>query len=511
MVEVSPTYNPYADMRYCDILAIFEMLDVNAEYAAIATASDMCALSQIRQTHDRIEQMSDKFASLEHNFWMLDGSFILPEPDNLGQTGWWSDNISGADGVFAVPPRLIFTWQENRDSAGFTICFDDKAEEFPSRFKVYAYDYTGALINQTSVENTGLRCIVDMPTENYRQIVFEFLETPKPYRRVRVVEVLFGVVQRFDRDNIISASLETAFSPNSVSLPAAEFNLTVDNSSKEWNMANPQGIYAYLQQSQPLALWLGINKEWAYMGNYFFTTATAEDNALTASITSHDKIFALGNKKYRGSVSEAWSLSQAVTAVLEYSGVGLVFSMPPDIAARMVSGAMPEDITCREALRLITQAGRCACYINRAGVLVFFDPLTNRETMGVLDFNNMAAMPKITVGEKINVVELTVRRGNEEFIYTASDIGVDEPMRIASYDNPLVLDDDGNLAAAWLLALRQRRFAYKLQERGNPARDIADWLMVHDPYGSIQTAAVIRQKLDFDGGLKGETDALGVV
>ena len=137
-------YSPYADVRYCDILAVFEMLDVNAEYAAVATASDMCDLSQMRQTHDRIEQMSTKLASLEQDYWMLDGSFILPEADNLGQTGWWSNSISDEDGFFAQPPRLTFTWQSNRDSAGFTICFDDKALEFPNHFNVYAYDYTGA-------------------------------------------------------------------------------------------------------------------------------------------------------------------------------------------------------------------------------------------------------------------------------------------------------------------------------------------------------------------------------
>ena len=44
----------------------------------------------------------------------------------------------------------------------------------------------------------------------------------------------------------------------------------------------------------------------------------------------------------------------------------------------------------------------------------------------------MTAMPKITVAEKINVVELTVRRDNQEFVYTASNIGVDEPVRVAT-------------------------------------------------------------------------------
>ena len=199
-----------------------------------------------------------------------------------------------------------------------------------------------------------------------------------------------------------------------------------------------------------------------------------------------------------------------MAAVIDYSGIALNRSIPSDIASRTVSGAIPEDTSCREVIRLLAQAARCVCYINRDGVLVFFDPLVNKTTVDTLSFNNMAAMPKITVAEKINMVELTVRRGDDEFVYYASDIGVDEPVRVAPYANPLVLAASGNATAAWLLAVRKRRFSYKLQERGNPARDISDFVTVHDPYGGIRTAAVTRHKLDFDGGLKGETDALGV-
>ena len=506
MVQTSTTYNPYADVRKCDILAIFEMLDVGAEISVAATSSDECAISQLSQTYDRVEQMTQKLATLERDYLMLDGTFILPEEDNLEQTGWWSDVISGSDGVFANPPKLTFTWQENHSSVGFTICFDDKAEEYPAQFNVYAYDYTGALINQKTVNNNRIRYFVDMPTENYRKIVFEFISTSKSFRGVRVAEVLFGAVQRFDRDNVVSASLETAFSPDGTSLPSAEFDLVIDNSTKDWNMANPQGIYAYLQKSQPLTVSLGINSEWVNMGKFYFSTASAEDNALTAKITAHDKIFTLDSKIYQGSTLDTLSLNQAVTAVLEYSETGLNFYMTSAIATRMIRGTLPESATCRELLRLITQAGRCACYINRDGVLVFFDPLETHGITDVLNLNNMSAMPKITVGEKINRVELKVG----DITYTASNVGVNEPIIVASYDNPLVLDVNGELTATWLMSLRQRRFLYNLQERGNPARDIFDFVTVHDSYGGIRTSTVIRQKLDFDGGLKCEVDAIGV-
>lgn len=511
MVNTSNTYNPYADVRHCDIKAVFELIDVNAHLIASATASDFCELSRLRQTHDRIESMSVKYASMEHDYWRLDGTFILPNKnDTVNQNGWWSEHISNQDGVFTDPPQLTFTWQSNRKSVGFTVCFDDKAEEFPTLFKVYAYDYTGALISETTVQNHSVRCFVDLPVEGYRTLVFKFLETSKPVRRVRVAEVLFGAVWQFDRVNIVSASLETAFSPTSENLPISEFNLTINNSDKEWNMANPEGIYAYLGQQQPLKLWFGINSEWVFMGQYYFTSATAEEDALTAKITSHDKIYQLDRVKYRGSASESWAFSQAIEAVLNYSGISITFSIPAYIGSRLISGTLPEDISCRDAVKMLSQAARCSCNINRDGVLTFFDPLTVQETLDTLDFDKMSAMPKISVGEKVNIVELIVRTEIDETVYTASDLGVDEPICTTVYENPLVLNDYGEITAQWLLAVNKRRFSYKIQERGNPARDILDWITVYDPYGGIRNAMVTRQKFDFDGGLKCETEAQGV-
>ena len=423
MVQTSNTYNPYAYVRHCDIKAVFELIDVNAHLIATVTASDFCELSRFRQTHDRIESMSVKYASMECDYWRLDGTFILPKKnDTVSQNGWWSERISNEDGVFADSPQLTFTWQSNRKSVGFTICFDDKAEEYPTLFKVYAYDYTGFLIGETTVHNNSVRCFVDLPVDGYRTLVFEFLETAKPVRRVRVAEVLFGAVWQFDRENIVSASLETAFSATSENLPVSEFNIIIDNSAKEWNMANPAGIYAYLQQQQPIKLWFAINSEWVFMGQYYFTSATAEDDALTARITAHDKIYQLDRIKYRGSASESWAFSQAIEAVLDYSGISIEFSIPTDIGSRLISGTLPEDISCRDAVKILSQAGRCSCNINRNGVLTFFDPLTEQEPLDILDFDKMSSMPKIFVGEKVNVVELVVRKESGETVYNASNL-----------------------------------------------------------------------------------------
>ncbi len=522
MLAVAPEYNPYADVRFCDILVSFRMVDVDAAALALPFSTDECPLSQIWQAHDLVEYQDLKLASLEQGYFKLDGTFILPKEDMKGiQTGWWSEGISGEDKRFDTPPALGFSWYENQTSVGFTLCFDDASGMYASLFRIRAYDLDGNLIQEKLVDNNSVRCIVDMPTENYRHVLIEFLETSEPWRRIRITEVLFGIVQYFNRANTASASIEYEFSPMSENLPSSELSLVLDNSDSAWNMVNPRGVYAYLQQSQPLDVWFyvgapGSSKSWSkenaeYMGRYYFTTAAAEDDSMTAKITAHDSIYRLEGKKYRNGGAGQWTLLQAVTAVLEYCGMELDFEMPDEIASRLVGRNLPKDCTGREAIRLLSQAACCACYVNRNGVLRFFDPLIERPSVDAIDYDRMSAMPKIEVAGKVNRVELSVNDeyagSGTETVYTASDIGTDELEQTAAFSNPVVVS--GELVASWLLEMLKRRLAYKVNERGNPAMEISDVAIIFDAYGENRPAVITKQHFNFDGGLKCETEAWG--
>lgn len=89
MIPMPETYLPYADIRRCGLQVTFEMVDVDAAETAEAAVSDACEMAQITQTHDRTEHPSCRYASLEQDYWRLDGSFLLPEQEKLPlqQTG----------------------------------------------------------------------------------------------------------------------------------------------------------------------------------------------------------------------------------------------------------------------------------------------------------------------------------------------------------------------------------------------------------------------------------------
>ena len=508
MLETSKNYDPYTDTRKCGIIVTFEMVDIDAAETTTPSVTDECEMSKVYQTHNHTEGMAKKYAMLERDFWKLDGTFVLPQKDLVAseQTGWWSEKISNDEGVFEEHPCLIFEWDSDQSSVGFTLFFDDVANQYPTLFQITAYDENGLIKKRTLVENSSVKCEVNVPIENYRRVEFEMLETSEPNRRVRITEVIFGVIQRFNNSNVVSASVDYEFSPISESLPTSELTLTIDNSDASWNMANPKGVYSYLQQTQPLDVYFQINGESVFMGRYFFATASAEDDSMTAKITAYDKVYWLDSIKYRGGEDGTWTFEQAISTIIASSGLGITYAMSEELAGREVMRSLPKECSCREAICQLAVAARCSVLFDRYANLVFFDPLIEANAVDSLDYDVMATMPKITVGEKINAVELTVKNEytEKEKVWSVADSTSNEIPQVSEHSNSVT--SEGTETATWLLEMLKRRVSYSVTERGNPAREIGDSVIVYDAYGGTRKAVVTKQSFNFDGGLSCDTE-----
>jgi len=144
--------------------------------------------------------------------------------------------------------------------------------------------------------------------------------------------------------------------------------------------------------------------------------------------------------------------------------------------------------------------------IDRNANLVFFDPLIEANAVDSLDYDVMATYPKITVGAKINAVELTIKNEytEKETVWSAVDSSSDEIPQVSEHANSVA--SDGSATAEWLLAMLKRRTSYSVTERGNPAREIGDSVIIYDAYGGTRKAIVTKQSFNFDGGLSCDTE-----
>jgi len=505
--------NPYADIRRVNMRVTFELIDQHSAEEAVPSTNGQAFVSNLPQLVDRNEVIYGQFATLEQNFWRLDGSLgILPSNYSGRQFGWFSSGISRDDKTFSVNPTLTFSFSEDISSIGFTLVFDSTHNQWPTRYHVATYDANDAVITEADITNDSVQSIVYLLSPNYRKVVFTFSKTSEPHRRVRVCEVLFGIIQHFDKSNISNASLTYGADVKSASLPSRVLSFTFDNSDQKYNLINPQGIYAYLQEGQPIDAEVSINgSAWVNMGRYYFASSEAVDEALTATITASDKLLWLDSSTCRIGMSGTWTMSSAVAAVLaDAQADDIEVSIPSSLSSVTVGKQIPSDASHREALRLLAQAACCACWIDRDGVLVF-KKLELGTACDSMTKDNMKSMNGISVSERINTVELTVQdpyvQGSTATVYTATDCAQDESVHSVSITNPCAYS--GQTVVDWLLACYQRRLKYKLQSRGNPLLEISDTVSVQSAYGDIGQCAITGIDLIYDGGLSATISGQG--
>lgn len=512
MQSTSPSFSPYSDVRWVDLSIRFELLDENAKASAVPSVSSQESISQLGQLTDGIEKMSAKYATLEPDSWLLGGGHqIMPDDVSGIQTGWWGDVLSDEDGAFVSPPSLSFYFgSASIDTIGYMLYFDSFADSYPDSIRVttYAADQT-TIIEQNTFANDRRNCVIDMPVQGYYRVKFEFLSTSKPQRRVRLAEVLFGIVQEFVGENIESATISYAADLMAEAFPSRQLDFTFENIDHKYNLVNPNGLYAYLQEGQDLTVKVIINGEAVDMGTFEFTSASASDDEITGKIVGNDYVLsALDEAVFTGGSNTTTTLSSAVGTVL--SGLGITASLA--YPSYMVSMAIPPDTTKREAIRLLAQAARCSVWVDRIGVLQL-RPLTVGPAVDELNADNMPSMGGISVSEPVDSVVLTVRNEytadiegkpvTTENIYTSGS-----GKRVKAVENPCVAPVNGQAVADWLLAQCNRRVKYDKENRCNPAAEIGDALTICDAYEENRDAVVIGQAVTFDGGLSAKTKAV---
>lgn len=508
MQAVSAKYNPYADIRRVNLHVVFSLSDTKAVDAGTPAVSGQRPPTQLDQVMTYGE-MSVGINTLEPAMWLLNGrGQVLPEAYSTLHTGWWSNVKSDENGVYQVQPTLTFTFSEDISCAGFTLNFDTKAGEFPAEYTIHTYDSENSLVSSGTFQNESAESVEELPSEGIRKVVFTFTKSWLPGHYVRVSSVVFGLVQRFNKDSLISADSLMEASLSMDTLPSGEFAFTFDNMDNKYNLLNPNSLYRFLQAQQTIDAQWEINGETVNGGKYLFYTSESDYDGMTATIRAVDYAIFLEGTPYSGGSSGTWTFNDAVSEIKSQSGLDFKVNIPTDIAARTVSKAIPENTNCREALRLFAQAAMCSVYFDRDGVLAAADPVLGIAS-DEINADNAESVSGVSIDEPVNTVELKVNDSyaQEENTYTAQDLEPGEAVRTKTVNNPCAVN--GQEVAQWLLSIYTRRIKYSLPVRGNPALDPIDTVNIQSIFGMAEKANITKISTSYSGGLTQDIQATG--
>ncbi|OBZ13332.1 hypothetical protein [Bacillus sp. FJAT-26390] len=510
----------YASTRNATARVMFDISDVSAVADVIdnTVTTEHANLSQKAQVINKKRIASYNLATLEQDRFRLDGTFSFPDalPANNGETGYVSNALCGADGVFSPARTIAITFGGLHSSAGITVTFDQFNNEYATDFNISTYNAANALIKSVDVTGNTLALYpLFGPFDNYKKIIVTINKWSVGNRRARVLEVDFGYVRLYTDNEIIRLNMVEEMDMTSGALPSPEFRFSVDNSDRVFNILNPAGYVKYLQQRQEVVAEIGFEVapnifEFVPVGRYLLSEWASEEGSLLASFTARTNLDLMANYFMESLVPSTATLAQVAILVFNYCGIKN-FSIDPALNSVMTSGLVKKT-DCRTIIQMVAIAGCCNIFVTRDNVITLKRVAFSAPAAG-LDFDNMYTEPKIElegVVKRVDVNYWTTLETSGTSTVTAAGVDSGEVLKLE--ENTLINSSAAALTVAnWILAQRQYRAKYSANWRGDPSYELGDVISIENSYGSSMTAMITKTEIDYEGYLQARTEAKGAV
>lgn len=316
------------------------------------------------------------YATLEKNFWLLNDSQPIYGSEELEQT-YVSSYMSDKNCLFSDKACITLTSSVYLTTLGLTMVFDSIDKNYAKKLKVKAYrDSTMIMDKDYTLSSYSDRLIFADNEElvRWNKIEIYFIESSLPYRRIRINQLLFGIMETYTDENLISAESKEKTTMINSELPTHTFKFTIDNMNKLFNPDNPQGWYRYILQQQP------ISYEWGYqlddgtiewiLGGKMLLTGSVEvgENQVSFSTTS---LINYLTKVYKKGVynSSGRSLYDLAVDVLEDSNIdSSQYNLWSGLKSIKTDAPLPK-LEARQLLQIIATTGNCILFTNRENVI----------------------------------------------------------------------------------------------------------------------------------------------
>jgi len=529
----------YSPSRKTAAKVIFDILDVDSHTDATASVTSESSFSKKSQIFNQVREMSGKLATLEHNYWKLDGSFSLPpKPEETGfEVGWWSDALCGPDGRFGnyveplsflsfgsfvsffddlpmdeFPQSVTVNFTKDHSSIGITITFDPMTNEYAEEFTIDVYDSSNALIHSETVAgNTLTKYILEQNLSNFRKVVITITKWGTGYRRARITEVDFGIITEYTGNELINLNVLEELDPISNTVTSNELKFTVDNQDKAFNILNPNGIYPFLQRRQKVMPYMGVEKangltEYVKMGVYYLNEWKSNEGTLTASFTARDIMDVLAQDDFAGNTYTSKTLYYIAEEILTAAGI-TDYSIDIALQSIVVTGSIAK-MKYRESLQFVVIAGTAVIYSDRVNGKVIIEQLSSVALEETIDFDNVYNPPEIKLDTLVNTIYID--SGSTIYTYVDPQKPVGEQTLSVSIKNTLITNSTlANTVATWILTEYKKRFLYEINWRMNPALEVGNIVTVEDEFGENKTVRITKQEFEYAGYLSGKTNGKG--
>lgn len=356
-----------------------------------SSTSNFVAEDTTLQNNDKI-----KLAYLEQDYFVLDGSFTLPDASKKYNVGWESSTIADASGN--IDEYIEYRFGMYHSSYGITLRFpsDCIAREFTLSY----YDEDLLIGSVDVTENTKANYNNMEYFSNWNRVRITFNRV-NPLQRARLYFVSFGTNTDFNEDVIISISASKTIDLSADYSDTGEVAFEVFNDDV-FNIKSIRDLPIGLQEGQRIIVYVKKDNDTGYVafGEYYSQTTTAENGGQIIKINGYDALHQLNTAIFRkGRVyPQGRSLGDWAREVAEDCGVSVSLDTKLDT---IISKGYITEVPHREAFRLIAEAGCCVLRVGDNDVIEIIQP----------EFANKG---EITKDEIVDGTELT--ENNEKIL-----------------------------------------------------------------------------------------------
>lgn len=257
-------------------------------------ANQQAAISNGDEMIDGV-RVENNFASLESNYFKLDGSFVLPNnPNDYTNTkvGFITDDI--VEDLYDNKCYVrILNVENNENLHSITIYTKDNIPATASLYINYQTDPED-ITTSTTLElekNNNDNDVIsfdfsDEEISNINYIDINLSNFQYQNRRVRINEIEFGMTNVYKDNDLIDFKVIEQISEFNTDMPIDECDVTLDNYDNQFDIMNPKGLTKYLNEGVKVIPYIGIitpsnGIEYVKMGVYYLDNYVNNSNKTT--------------------------------------------------------------------------------------------------------------------------------------------------------------------------------------------------------------------------------------
>lgn len=474
-------------------------------------ASSTAPWSKEEQLHDKNMDAPTRYATLERNRWLLDGSFGLIPDDNQisGNVGFVMDELSGGDGTFSTAQTIEQPFENVSILQAFSLFFSkDEVDGVPADFKAEVLYGTTAYYTKEIAGNTETSVSFDgFTVYDPTSIKVTVTKWSLPGRRARFMEIIPGVYEEWTDKMLASfdATLQGNFS--CLTLPYGTVNLSINNKSRRFEPRSKNGIFQSIEERQGMEIYIGVRLpdrtvEYKKLGVFYQSGDgwKTGDNSLSMAWSLVDIIGLVADRTFLPPDTLPTTLDGWIAAVVGQLGDNFSgrYHVDPDYASLSVTANSVEDVTgkkCGDILRWACMATGTWPRADAETGYLTAEPLWNQGNKVLL--RNLVNYPTMKANESLAALIFQLSDGTEQVISGNST----SSEKTVTVQNPFIHTAAQALEAARLILSCYGGNVIETTGRGDPSSEIGDVDTIWLDESQATTARRMSQTFTMQGGV----------